>query len=97
MARPFETLCRMMGTGWWSRVLTLQGGLLTVVLAGIVLLLPSRLGSYDGGPLDSRPELGLVVLIVPLFISRSLRERSAAALGRVGRRLRSVHWEAQSP
>jgi hypothetical protein len=85
MAHLLALCAAMIGTRSSPRALTLKGNLLTVALAGIVLVLPSRLGPFDGVPLESRPELGLVLLLVPLFFSGALRERAASALGRVGR------------
>jgi hypothetical protein len=76
----------MSGTRWSPRgPLTLKRNLLAVVLAATVLVVPSRLGPFDGVPLESKPELGLLLLLAPLLLSRVLRERAAAALGRVGR------------
>jgi hypothetical protein len=63
----------------------LRRNFLAVALAGTVLVLPSRLGPFDAVPLKSKPELGLLLLLVPLFLSRVLREHAAAALGSVGR------------
>jgi hypothetical protein len=69
------------------RVLGLLAGAVPVLwlpLLLLTLLLPSRLPPFDGVPLDSWHEAGLLVLLVPFLFSRGLRTEVSRRLGARG-------------
>ena len=59
--------------------------MIRLLLLVAALLLPSRIGTFDGIPLDGGLELALLLLLVPFACSRELRQRVDDVLGPRGR------------
>jgi len=74
-------------TGGAEQLFARAAPVLWLPLLLLALLMPSRLPPFDGVPLDSWHEAGLLVLLVPFLFSRELRTDVSMRLGARGAEL----------